>query len=246
MNLHVFVFLVAIILANAASILFPLSGAAAGTDYKNPMKLNLELLDDKAVRGSRNVPTQHDYYESKERQRWAESYHLKPGIKRMNEGNFTSAYNEFDFVLRYVPNHPRALSLMGDLAILMNRPDLGESYFKKAFELYPKTMRAESHKDYGRFLYQAGKYDDAIQALKKSLEMDPKLSLAHYFLGLTYWATKDHVRANHHAQIVYSRGFPLSELREKLMAANAWNPGIAGADNKRPGQSDSQGSKRGE
>ena len=171
---------------------------------------------------------------------------MKPGIQRMNERNFTSAYNEFDFVLRYLPNHPRALSLMGDLAILMNRPDLGESYFKKAFELYPKTMRAESHKDYGRFLYQAGKYDDAIQALKKSLEMDPKLSLAHYFLGLTYWATKDYVRANHHAQIVYSKGFPLSELREKLMAANAWNPDIAGADNKRPGQSDSQGSKRGE
>ncbi len=246
MTLQAFVFLAVIIIANAATILFPPSGAAAGTGYKNPMKMNLDLLNDKPDQGSKNAVVPHDYYESEERRKWAEFHHMKPGIQRMNERNFTSAYNEFDFVLRYLPNHPRALSLMGDLAILMNRPDLGESYFKKAFELYPKTMRAENHKDYGRFLYQAGKYDDAIQALKKSLEMDPKLSLAHYFLGLTYWATKDHVRANHHAQIVYSRGFPLSELREKLMAANAWNPGIAGADNKRPGQSDSQGSKRGE
>src|SRR4030066_413341 len=146
MNLRAFVFLVVILIANTASILFPLSSVAAGMGYKNPMRMNLELLDDKSDHMSKNAVVPHDYYASEERRKWA-----------------------------------------------------------------------ESHKDYGRFLYQAGKYDDAIQALKKSLEMDPKLSLAHYFLGLTYWATKDYVRANHHAQIVYSRGFPLSELREKLM-----------------------------
>ncbi len=242
MNLRTFALL--IVISISAPILFPPFGAAAGTDYKNPMKLNLELLDDKAVLGSKDTPTQHDYYESEEVRKWAESYHMKPGIKRMNERNFTSAFNEFDFVLRYVPNHPRALSLMGDITILMKRPELGDNYFKKAFELYPKTAKAESYKDYGRFLYLSGNNEGAIQALEKSLQLDPKLSLAHYYLGLTYCATKDFVRANHHAQIVYSKGFPLSELREKLIAVNAWNPGHAGADDKRPGKSDIQESNR--
>lgn len=245
MNLRTFVSPIVIIAA--VPIFFSPPGAVAETGYKNPMKLDLELFDGKTVPSSKDAPTPHDYYESKEeRRKWAESYHMKPGIKRMNERNFTSAFSEFNFVLQYIPNHPGALSLMGDLTILMKRPELGDKYFKKAFELYPKTVRAESYKDYGRFLYLSGNNEGAIQALKKSLQMDPKLSLAHYYLGLTYCATKDFVRANHHAQIIYSRGYPLSELREKLIAVNAWDPSHVSADGKRPNQSDIQRSNQGQ
>ncbi len=194
--------------------------------YDNPMKLDLDLVnDDINISSGQPKNEKKDYYKSVSAQQWAEHYHMKPGIQKFNEGNIKGAFSEFDFVLRFVPNHPRALALIGDASILLKRADLGDGYFKKAFELYPQTVRASSYKDYGRFLYRSGNYKDAVLSLKKSLQMDSNMSEAHYLLGLSYFELKELQHANHHAQIVYAKGFPLSELRDKLIAANAWNPG---------------------
>lgn len=194
--------------------------------YDNPMRLDLDLMnDDININSGQPKNKKYDYYKSVSAQQWAESYHMKPGIQKFNEGNFEGAFREFDFILRYIPNHPRALALIGDVSIVIKRADLGDGYFKKAFELYPQTVRASSYKDYGRFLYRSGNYKDAVPTLKKSLQMDSSMSEAHYLLGLSYFELKELQQANHHAQIVYAKGFPLSELRDKLIAANAWNPG---------------------
>lgn len=193
-------------------------------DYSNPMKLNLKLLEGDDILGPEGEQRQYDYYKSKSIRAWAESYHLKPGRRNLREGNLRGAFTEFDFVLRYIPNHPYALAVMADITIMLNQPNIGDEYFKKAFALYPDTVRATSNKDYGRFLYRAGNHSAAIQYLTKAIEMDKNLSEAHYYIGLAYCARQEFTLANEHAQIIYSKGFPLSELREKLVEAQAWNP----------------------
>ncbi len=207
----------------------PAAGDRAGhfvkvVDYRNPMKLNPKLLEGKDIFDPKDEQRQYDYYKSKSSHAWAESYHLKPGRKNLMEGNLKGAFNEFDFVLRYIPNHPYALAVMADITVMLKQPEIGDGYFKKAFALYPETVRATSYKDYGRFLYRAGNHEAAIQNLTKALDMDKNLSEAHYYLGLTYCAKQEFAQANEHAQIIYAKGFPLSELREKLVAAHAWNP----------------------
>ncbi len=218
-------------------------------DYQNPMHLDPKLLDEGSSIDVQPGNRQYDYYKSKGTRKWAEHYHMKPGFLKLKEGDHKGAYYEFAFVLRYMPNHPQALSMLGDMAIRLGRIDEADTYFKKSFKVFPETARASSYKDYGRFLYLAKNYTAAVQALEKSLQMDPKLSEARFYLGLTYFAMSDLVRANREAQIIYAAGFPLSELREKLVSANAWSPANpapmavgqdkSGVGRKHPGSADS-------
>ena len=180
-----------------------------------------------------------DYYSKKPEihglLKTVEAYHLNQGIGKVAERRYDSAFEEFDFILRYYPNHPRVLGLMGDLCVTLNRKEAGEGYFNKALTLFPDMPRAGkalTYKEYGKFLYRFGDTDKALGLLKQSVALDNLASESHYFLGLAYYTGKDYVRANEHAQKAYAMGYPLAELREKLIAANAWK---AGADSKTPG-----------
>lgn len=156
-----------------------------------------------------------------------EGYHLMQGIGKVAERRFESAFEEFDFILRYYPNHPRVLGLMGDLCVTMNRKSAGEEYFKKALALFPDMPRAGkalTYKEYGKYLFRFNDTDRAFDMLKQSATFDNSPSETQYYLGLVYFARKDYARANEHAQNAYGRGFTLAELREKLISVNAWAP----------------------
>jgi tetratricopeptide (TPR) repeat protein len=43
--------------------------------------------------------------------------------------------------------------------------------------------------------YVAHQWDEAISALEKAVQLDPKLGHAHYYLGVLYAAKGDHARA---------------------------------------------------
>lgn len=178
-----------------------------------------------------------DYYNAtSERKQWAVSYHLAPGIEQMSKGYFDGAFAEFEFILRYIPNHPRALSLLGDVALSTDRFIEADGYFRRAFLLYPKSSTASSYKDYGKFLYKAGHFTEAVEALTVALRKDPNMSEAHYYLGLSYCELKEFTRANQHAQFIYARDFPLTELKRRLIAVNAWHQSDAALARKRGAQ----------
>jgi predicted Zn-dependent protease len=151
---------------------------------------------------------------------------MDPGIQALQDGALDSALGHFKFILRYYPNHPRALPLMGDLSLRMEAPEVGDEYFRRAITLYPETMGATGYLNYGKFLVRAGRAADAISALKKSLAKDDSFSETHYYLGLAYLDGKNLPMANHHAQMAYGRGFPLMDLKKKLMEVGAWEPEV--------------------
>lgn len=150
-----------------------------------------------------------------------EGYHLAQGIQQMRDRRLPAAWADFDFMLRYFPNHPRALVLMGDVceAWRTSKCDM-ESYLDKAVKMTPENDGIYLAK--GVYLQKRGKLKDAIDSYKKSLELNSGSANAHYNIGLAYVANKQYQLANEHAQKAYSMGMPFPALKTKLVAAGAW------------------------
>ncbi len=180
--------------------------------------------------GNVAAQTQNDYYAAKLDTTVAqllhnvEQYHIQPGLDQFKNKRYGAAWQDFDFILRYFPNHPRALLLMAELCQVYRAPQCNaEAYFDKALRMNPNNAGTYLLK--GLHQQKLGKLDDAIASYKKSLEIDPDSVNAHYNLGLAYIVQKQFVLANEHAQHAYasSQGLPPG-LQNKLVAAGAWKP----------------------
>lgn len=151
-----------------------------------------------------------------------EKHHLQVGIDKMHDGRLAYAFQDFDFILKRFPNHPKALALMAEVTTKMGKPGLVEQYFAKAIEQFPNT--AYTYLVYGMHLQKTGKIPAAIQNYKKAIEISPNIPEAHYNLGLAYVAEKRYELANAEANEAYDLGHPLPGLRRKLEQAGAWKP----------------------
>jgi tetratricopeptide (TPR) repeat protein len=157
-----------------------------------------------------------------------EKNHYRPALVRLQKGQYKYALAELDFVLRYIPNHPHALTKTIDVALGLGRPELAEQRLQHAIEAFPQ--HGETYVIYGIFLHRRGGVDAAIAQYQKALELDPNLGYAHYNLGLAYVDRKDYERANLHAQKAYQLGVALPALRTKLDAVKAWKA-LGASDN---------------
>lgn len=150
-----------------------------------------------------------------------EDYHLAQGIQQMRDRRPHAAWADFDFMLRYFPNHPRALVLMGEVCDTWHHAKCDmESYLDKAIKMSPESDGVYLTK--GVYLQKRGKVKEAIESYKKALEFNPKSANAHYNLGLAYVAAKQYQLANEHAQKAYGMGMTFPGLQSKLVAVGAW------------------------
>jgi tetratricopeptide (TPR) repeat protein len=151
-----------------------------------------------------------------------ELYHLQQGLNQIKSRQYDSARADFDFILRYFPNHPRALILMSDLCqIIKDRRCNAEAYFDKGLQINPNNSGIHLIK--GVYLQRFGKLDEAIESYKQALAISPDSANAHYNLGLAYFAQKQYAAANEHAQRAYALNPTLpAALRSKLIAGNTW------------------------
>lgn len=168
----------------------------------------------------------HDYYatdaESRHLLKMVEGHHLNQGIGKMDRGEYGYAKQDFDFILRYFPNDPKALLRMGELARRSGKPEEAVPYFQKAIRMFPD--RAPTYTAYGVFLHRSGKLKEAIQEYRKSLKLDPTSAETQYDLGLAYLEVHDYEAANLHAHAAYRLGYPLPGLRLRLQQLGKWKP----------------------
>ena len=151
-----------------------------------------------------------------------EQHHIAPGLARLKGRNYQGALEDFTFILSSFPNHPQALALVSDVCDVQwkdARCD-SESWFQRAVEINPRV--AQTHVLYGLHRQRRGRANEAMQAYKRALELNPASSNAHYNLGLAYFDQKQFDLANQHAQASYALGFPLPGLRDKLNRAGQW------------------------
>lgn len=166
----------------------------------------------------------HDYYatdaESRHLLKMVEGHHLQQGISKMERGEYGYARQDFDFILRYFPNDPKALLRMGELAVRTGKPEEAVHYFQKAIRMFPD--RAGTHTAYGVFLHRNGKIREAIDQYREALKLNPASAETHYDLGLAYLDIHDYASANREAHAAYRLGYPLPGLRLRLQRMGHW------------------------
>ena len=115
-----------------------------------------------------------------------ERYHLATGNfwKWYTAKKYYLAVEELQFVLRYFPNHPKALQLMGTIAKVTDAPALAIPYYENALRRYPEY--AITHAQYGTYLVDVGNVQAGIPHLNKAIEMDPNLAQAYAALAAAY------------------------------------------------------------
>lgn len=104
--------------------------------------------------------------------------------KWYNAGKYHYALEELKFVLRYFPNHPKALQLLGGIAVLTKDPTMPIPYYRKALRLYPQ--HALTYAQFGNYLANIGFIDDGLARLRIAIKKNPKLAVAHAWIAEAY------------------------------------------------------------
>jgi len=110
--------------------------------------------------------------------------HTDPAMIAITQKNYKNAIADLDYTLVRFPNHPRALTLLAAVARLADRPTLAIPYYEHALRLYPQY--ALTHAQYGQYLLQISRRDEAIVQLKAAIELDHKLAVAYAWLSEAY------------------------------------------------------------
>jgi tetratricopeptide (TPR) repeat protein len=154
-----------------------------------------------------------------------EQYHLQPAYRALHERDWRRAKGEIEFILRHYPNHPQALAFISDLCDTKWKHVTCDSkgWFERAFAVR-SSPHAQTFVVYGIHLHRLQKLDDAIQAYKKGLELDPRAANGHYNLALAYFDVRDYTAANAHGQAAYSLGMQLPGIKDRLSRVGRWTP----------------------
>jgi tetratricopeptide (TPR) repeat protein len=171
-----------------------------------------------------------DYYSATQTSEGAEllknveEFHVGPGLERMQGRNYSGARDDFEFILKFFPNHPRGLALISELCdVRWKNPQCDSSqWFERAIARNPNV--GQTFVIEGVHLQRLNRVADAITSYKRALALDPTSRNAHYDIGLAYFDQKQFELANRHAQVAYMLGMPFPGLRDKLTKAGKWVP----------------------
>lgn len=172
-----------------------------------------------------NPPSKrHDYYASdgaaRHRLRVVEKHHWELAMKHLGGGNYLQAHNNLDHILRYIPNHPRALERYSKLAMERGKPRSALQYLDFAVRFSPDT--ASTYIVYGIHRFRMEDYGRAAERFRQALERDPDNAEAHYNLGLALLEQAEYDEARRHARKAYALGHPLPGLRNRLQRTGHW------------------------
>jgi tetratricopeptide (TPR) repeat protein len=149
--------------------------------------------------------------------------HIQLGEQKLRERWYEGAFQEAQFVLRLVPNHPQGLVLLVQTCELWKSPKCNiDEAFSRALAINPNA--AGTYTAQGIYLHRARRFPQAIESFKRALELDPNSVNAQYNIGLAYIETKQYDLANQHAQQAYALGAPFPGLRNRLQKAGYWKP----------------------
>lgn len=155
--------------------------------------------------------------------------HLNRDVQSLTRGQTSdSPVDDLAYILRQVPNHPRALALIAQFEIRNGHQQgfsrhpvyTADCYFRRAL-----TMTANNqvvHLLYAVYLHKTRDYDAALKEYLIAKEIGPANSELHYSLGLLYVDREEYEAARREAVIAYELGYPLSGLRARLQRLGKW------------------------
>ena len=114
----------------------------------------------------------------------AEAHNSLAYAKLYYDWDWNGAEKEFRRALELNPNYAIAHHWYHEYLVAMGRFEEGHSRILRAQELDPLSLMISA--DVGWGFYFARRYDDALEQLRKTLELEPNFVMAHFILGLTY------------------------------------------------------------
>ncbi len=97
------------------------------------------------------------------------------------EGRIEDAEKTLREILSKDPDHPKALRMLGNIALELNRHKAARRMLKRAVELQPGF--APGWNDLANLHMKTDHYDEALAAVERALELDPNLAFAYVTRG---------------------------------------------------------------
>ncbi|MFQ5866119.1 MAG: protein kinase [bacterium] len=138
----------------------------------------------------------------------AEAHTELANIRFWFDWDWPSAENTFKYAIKINPDYAQAHRLYAAFLTRMGRHDEAIGEIKRAQELDPLELM--NHTVEGYILYYARRYDQSIEQLNKTIEMEPNFFVPYLWLGLAYVEKGMLVEASIAVQkgITLSRGNP--------------------------------------
>ena len=114
----------------------------------------------------------------------AEAHTALGAIKHRFEWDWQGAEREFKRAIELNPNYPTAYHWYALYLASMGRMDEAVRVAKRGQELDPLSLIVNTA--LGRVFYFARQPDQALERVRKTLELDPNFPVARYWLGLAY------------------------------------------------------------
>ncbi len=149
----------------------------------------------------------------------AEAHYARAAVSFLLEWDWPTTGRECQKTIELNPNFPDVHQIYADFLLLMGRPQEALPEIERARDLDPLNAFAEAA--VGGRLLRVRRYDDGIALLRKALQSEPNMGLAHRYL----WSALDHKRRYAEALAEAKAFFTLagqSEAAEAMARANSY------------------------
>jgi hypothetical protein len=160
-----------------------------------------------------------------------EKHHFGPQVEQliggMRTGEAQSVPADINYTLKAWPNHHRALNsiIQYQLIKLGGKRSLrfppAECYLERAIKFSPEDSITRML--YANLLQRTGHKKLALEQYEKALTLQPNGIQIKYNLALLLVDLKKYERAKSYATELYTKGFPLPGLKNKLTKAGYWS-----------------------
>lgn len=112
--------------------------------------------------------------------------HRIRAVEAFNRKDYRTALDEFRAIAREDPDDPQVHLHLGSTFIALGNPDEAQRALDRCLALDPRNERALA--EMGRLHALANRLDEAIEALKKAVALNPEFAEPHYYLAGIYMA----------------------------------------------------------
>lgn len=155
-----------------------------------------------------------------------EGAHFTRDVEQLRRGKSASVSSDLDYTLRHIPNHPRALGSLMELARRQGVERVkGMSfsvscYFERAAVVAPSDGSVRF--SWGIYLMQKRDIPGARAQFDAAAELARDNPMLHYNLGLAYLDLGALDEARRHARIAYAAGGMPPGLARRLSRFGPW------------------------
>ncbi|WP_262695665.1 tetratricopeptide repeat protein [Kordiimonas aquimaris] len=118
---------------------------------------------------------------------------LNQGAQALNSGDAYTAEKNFLNVLKYVPNEPNALFLLGGVRKQNGDMEDAKKLMLKALDAHPNP--AQVHNSLGNIYRETGETSDAVSSYNAAIKCDPEYAEAFFNRGLMHHADEKYADA---------------------------------------------------